>query len=72
MRRLSAPAFRGENLRIAGPALLEEMDNLIARLRCDCAGGAYVDVLQLFPKLTLDVCGSRSPTNTPDLMSFLH
>jgi len=54
-RRLSAPAFRGENLRAAGYALFREMDVLVARLSRDCADGGYVDVIQLFPQLTLDV-----------------
>jgi len=54
-RRLSAPAFRGENLRAAGHLLLKEMDVLVARLQRDCADGGYVDVIQLFPQLTIDV-----------------
>jgi len=55
-RRLSAPGFRGENLRAAGPVLLQEMEDLVSRLRNDCAEGGHVDAIQLFPKLTLDMC----------------
>ena len=55
-RRLSAPGFRGENLRAAGPVLLQEMEDLVSRLRNDCAEGGHVDAIQLFPNLTLDMC----------------
>ena len=54
-RRFSAPAFRGENLRPAGDHLLKEMEVLVARLDRDCADGGFVDVIQLFPQLTIDV-----------------
>jgi len=55
LRRLSAPAFRGDNIRAAGHVLIEEMDVLVARLRRDCADGSYVNIIELFPKLTLDM-----------------
>jgi len=55
LRRLSAPVFRGENLRTAGHVLIQEMEALVARLRRDCADGGFVNVLQLFPQLTLDM-----------------
>jgi len=54
-RRISAPAFRGDNLRAAGNSLLHEMDVLVDRLRRDCSGGASVDTRRLFPLLTLDM-----------------
>jgi len=61
-RRLCAPAFRGENLRAAGHMLNQEMEELVDRFRRDCADGGYVDVLQLFPQLTLDVYATSSAT----------
>ena len=54
-RRLSAPAFRGDNIRAAGDVLVQEMDNLVGRLRRDCADGSSVDVLKLFQMLSLDM-----------------
>ena len=54
-RRLSTPAFRGENLRAAGPVLLQEMEDLVGRLRRNSTNDGYVDVIQLFPELTLDM-----------------
>jgi len=60
LRRLSGPAFRGENIRAAGHVLIQEMDDLIARLRRDCANGGYVNVMQLFPQLALDMFVSHS------------
>ena len=47
--------FRGENLRAAGHVLIQEMEAFVARLRRDCADGGFVNVLQLFPQLTLDM-----------------
>ena len=55
LRRLSAPAFRGENIRAAGHVLIQEMDDLVARLTRDSADGGYVNVVKLFPQLTLDM-----------------
>jgi len=55
LRRLSGPAFRGENIRAAGHVLMQEMDALVARLQRDCADGGYVNVIQFFPQLTLDM-----------------
>jgi len=46
---------------------MQEMDTLVARLRRDCVDGGYVNIIQLFPQLTLDMlvflsfCGSFSP-----------
>jgi len=54
-RRICAPAFRGETLRASSSDLLQEMEDLVGRLRRDCADGGYVDVVQLFPALALDV-----------------
>ena len=31
------------------------MDVLVSRLRRDCADGGYVNIIQLFPQLTLDM-----------------
>jgi len=61
-RRLCAPAFRGENLRAAGHVLRHEMEDLVDRFRRDCANGDHVDVLQLFPQLTLDMYAISSIT----------
>ncbi|KAH7097739.1 cytochrome P450 [Auriculariales sp. MPI-PUGE-AT-0066] len=57
MRRWSAPAFRGDRLRAAGAALAPEMDDLVRRLRKECAGGAAVDTMYLFRRLSLDMLG---------------
>jgi hypothetical protein len=35
------------------------MDDLVMRLRTDCQGGKFIDMIQLFPRLTLDMCASR-------------
>jgi len=55
LRRLNAPAFRNDNIRAAGNVLMHEMNALVARLRRDCADGGYVNIIQLFPQLTLDM-----------------
>jgi len=54
-RRLSAPAFRGDNIRAAGDVLVQKMENLVERLRRDCADGSCVDVMKLFQLLSLDM-----------------
>ena len=54
-RRIAAPAYRGETMRAASSLLLQEMQDLVDRLRRDCADGGSVDVLKLFPHLTLDM-----------------
>ncbi|EJD32604.1 cytochrome P450, partial [Auricularia subglabra TFB-10046 SS5] len=56
-RKFNAPAFRPDNLRKAGSVLNSQMDDLVMRLKTDCEGGQYIDMIQLFPRLTLDILG---------------
>jgi len=55
LRRWSAPAFRGDNLRAAGHALEGEMSDLVERVRHDSKDGASIDVFRLFRLLSLDM-----------------
>jgi len=55
LRRWTAPAFRGDNLRAAGRALEGEMGALVRRILHDSQGGAAVNVLRLFRLVSLDV-----------------
>ncbi|EJD34082.1 cytochrome P450 [Auricularia subglabra TFB-10046 SS5] len=56
-RKFNAPAFQPDNLRTAGTVLNSQMDDLAMRLRTDCEGGQYIDMIQLFPRLSLDILG---------------
>jgi len=56
-RRISAPAYRGATMRAAGHVLLQEMQDLVDRLRRDCADGGSVDVVRLFLHMALDMSG---------------
>lgn len=58
-RKFNSPAFRPDNLRKAGSVLNSQMDDLVMRLKTDCEGGKYIDMIQLFPRLTLDMCVAR-------------
>ncbi|KZV94364.1 cytochrome P450 [Exidia glandulosa HHB12029] len=57
LRRWSAPAFRGDNLRAVSDALREEMQQFVDRIERESARGEAIDMLHLFKLLSLDILG---------------
>ncbi|EJD41987.1 cytochrome P450 [Auricularia subglabra TFB-10046 SS5] len=57
VRRWSAPAFRGDNLRGVAQEVKEVIGHFVERIKRESRGGKAIDALHLFRLLSLDVLG---------------